>query len=69
MNWILCSERLPEEGEWVLIWEEGGTFHAAALHYFTHVVTGERKYGWDGDDDTGAFRSEHVTHWAEVTPP
>jgi hypothetical protein len=60
MNWIKCSERLPEVGERVLAWADGVNHKLSQDGCYTAVR--QRRY-WDVDawDNYGA--EDDFSHW------
>lgn len=63
MNWIQCSERLPEDGERVLFTE-----NASTIYLGQHIKSVPQ---WNGDGlffhgDTG-YRN--ITHWMPLPEP
>lgn len=62
MEWIKCSDKMPEQDHDVLILTAWGGMYVAALMVYYGSLT------WDtGDDDPAALGD--VTHWAELPPP
>lgn len=66
--WIPVTERMPELGVPVFIWQQAPIF-GGKVSVFAGVA--HRKHCnkcdyWDSDDYLAA---EHVTHWAEINPP
>ena len=58
MNWIKCSERMPEIRRLCL------TYGCECDVYDIGEFVGQHT-GWTGD----ILHFEEITHWAEITPP
>ena len=64
-RWIPVGERLPEEGERVLLTDENGDIEIAIRrdHY------GRRVWADSADDDYSWWMMEAWTHWMPLPPP
>jgi hypothetical protein len=64
MTWIKCSERMPEDGFWCLLYLHADDF-----------TLGTRIGKWRSKDKTWKIylgdylNADHVTHWAELPEP
>ena len=56
-EWIKCSDRLPDDGVWVLIYQEGYVFDMASYSERNDLF--ENGYEW----------LEGVTHWMPLPEP
>lgn len=60
MNWIKCSEKMPEIGVSVLaVWNRG------VQVLFVHSMTGM----WDDGDYWSCIGLDEVTHWMPLPQP
>lgn len=59
-EWILCSEEMPEAGEWVLTSDKDGSMQV--------LFWSERNEEWT-DDYESFLNQEEVTHWQPLPEP
>lgn len=70
MEWIKCSDRLPESDENVLIFSDTNDFSSPSIGYMTkwsECVTWTNLTEWVGDE--GSFSNVHVSHWQPLPQP
>lgn len=62
MNWIKCSERMPEGGEYVIVYHP--TDGTQKITYFF-------EYGswWDTAEDDYRVPKSYFTHWMPLPDP
>lgn len=67
MNWVKCSERLPNENtEELLIRFVNGDL---MVGYFTPIQNIPHFFVCGIQDDGFAYTIDNITHWCEITPP
>lgn len=68
LNWIKCSDRLPEVGQRVITWSADGVM-ISQLYLVAPKISDEVEwckaccYGMDGG------YNDNITHWAEIEGP
>jgi len=65
MDWIKCTDRLPQEGEWVLVYDEERDLFSESNFYINELgkVIWIMPSSGCGCCDTDL---EKVTHWCEL---
>jgi len=63
MNWIKCSDKLPQLNKPVLGWSKIGYFRKVSLDCFCEV------FKWNDLDccEYSGIKFDDITHWAEIT--
>lgn len=64
MNWISVNDRLPEEGEEVLV-----VLKSDRVFYYIAELTINAPYPFWWSQDRGLFTLDEITHWMPLPEP
>jgi hypothetical protein len=62
MNWIKCSERMPDEGVSVLVWQD-----YPPCCWTAHMEDDGEYQTWHEEGD--GYQLGHITHWMPIPDP
>lgn len=69
MDWIKCSDRMPKDDDYYLIWPHGKYAGVGATFWPYGNQNGHVNNTFEMESEYGEITQIHVTHWMPLPPP